>query len=69
MKINGSPLFLRKIFPHGNEKKEQRIILVAVFYLYRRIDFCNRHTLALADIDHAFCIYFFCSGNGYRLSI
>jgi uncharacterized protein YdiU (UPF0061 family) len=62
------PLFLRKIFPHGNEKKEQRFVLVAVLYLNSRFDFYHCHKLALAYAGHAFCVYLLCVGDGYCLN-
>ena len=65
--ICSTPLFLQKIFPHGNAKKKQRIILVAVLYFSCCFDFSHCYALALADAYYAFCIYLLCSGNGYCL--
>lgn len=61
-------LFSQKNSPHGNAKKENRIMVVIVFRFYRRID--NRHCspLGMADAYPPLPVHVFCKGDEYIIN-
>ena len=57
-------IFAKNIHPHGNDQKEDRLMVVVVFRFYRRIDSSHRGTLGMAHADTSLPVHFVCKSDG-----
>lgn len=57
-----------KTFINGSKTQIERTLLVVIFYFNSGVAGCHFYTLALVNPDYTFCNYFFCVGNGYRIT-
>lgn len=62
-----SPIFAQNFY-HGSKKKIKRYLLDIIFYFGGGFSIGHCHTLALVNVDFAFCNHLLCTGNGYYLN-